>query len=231
MTEPNRAKPSPLRWRTPPTSHELSINTATRCTALQFATPHWYACARSSALSLAPSPTFHMRSTRIYVSLDIGLFSLLLVDSWHVCTVRSCKLTASSVAFEAHEGTENAALLLQKTQVRCQRVWSTSVRPGRFETRDCHIVACWNPCSGCDSKGRVRQQKVGWGRKRSGEAARLVSANSTVSRGATGVYNLSVRTALCWGNWGLREWRTDRVKSHKHIHTHTVKLEMNSHIE
>mmetsp|Transcript_45150 Transcript_45150/g.38046 ORF Transcript_45150/g.38046 Transcript_45150/m.38046 type:complete len:149 (+) Transcript_45150:1-447(+) len=56
--------------------------------------------------------------------------------------VRSCKLTASSVAFEAHEGTENAALLLQKTQVRCQRVWSTSVRPGRFETRDCDIVAC-----------------------------------------------------------------------------------------
>jgi len=42
-----------------------------------------------------------------------------------------------SGAFEVQEGSHDSALLLQKTQVQCSKVWCTDVRPGRFEARAC----------------------------------------------------------------------------------------------
>ena len=52
--------------------------------------------------------------------------------------VRSSKLmAASSAAFQVHEGCDKAALLLQKTQVLCSKLWCDERRPGRFESRDC----------------------------------------------------------------------------------------------
>ena len=50
-------------------------------------------------------------------------------------------------AFDAQEGSEEAALLLQKTQVQCSKVWCTDKRPGRFEARACDLFADREPAS------------------------------------------------------------------------------------